>query len=486
MFKRLAVVLILLSPSLAWTEEPPGGDVTLETDGTIEEDRGRGLVSNTTLDRYVEEGLRSNLSLMRSRFSYQKSLQALKEARGAFFPTISLSSRYSRAEGGRSIDIPIGDLANPMQDALNTLLANDGLPATFPSNVENESIPLLPEEDQETKLHVTQPILNGRIVRGYRLQKNLTASEEAGLEMYTNQLVGEIKSAYYTYLKTRKIVELYRATRPLLEENLRVSERLFAAQSATEEVVFRSRAELAGLDRELEEAVRDQEVAGGYFNVLLNRPLDAPIEVSGPAENGSETGMTPVRIPCDTLEEHALAHRPEIRRLRFALKAAESGVRLAAAERMPSLTGVFDYGFQGESYRFTSDEEYWAASLVLEWELFDGLRNDARRRQAEHERDALETSLRDLENQIRLQVFRAYRSAGVARRAIESTGERLASEEKTFEIIRRRYENGLVSQIEFIETRTSLTDAKVHNILARYDYLIRLSELEEVSALYER
>jgi outer membrane protein TolC len=43
-----------------------------------------------------------------------------------------------------------------------------------------------------------------------------------------------------------------------------------------------------------------------------------------------------------------------------------------------------------------------------------------------------------------------------------------------------------VNQVEYIETRTDLTDAEIHHILARYDYHIRLAELEEAAALYER
>jgi outer membrane protein len=439
------------------------------------------LRAETALDRYVQEGLESNLAFKQGRFSCQGSLQALKEARSSFFPTVSVSSRYSRADGGRTIDLPIGDLINPMHDALNTLLASHGEPASFPANIANESIPIVPETEQDTKLRLTQPIFNSRIINGYRVQKSMTASEEAALAAFRNQLVREIKSAYYTYLKARKVVELYEATRPLLEENLRVSERLVSAQAATEEVVFRSRAELAGLDRATEEAKKDRDLASAYFNFLLNRSLDSPIHIA----EGKEAALAePPEL--STLEEHALAHRPDLRQLQWALRAAESSIALAAGERLPSLTGVLDFGFQGESYHFGPENDYWTASLLFEWELFDGLGNAARRKQAEYERDKLKTGLLELENHIRLKVREAYRAVTVAGKAIESSADRMASQEKTFEIIRRKYESGLVNQVEYIETRTDLTDAEIHHILARYDYHIRLAELEEAAALYER
>ena len=52
-----------------------------------------------TLDGYVQEGLASNLALRQQDFSYQKSEQALREARGLFFPSLNLGARYSDLSG---------------------------------------------------------------------------------------------------------------------------------------------------------------------------------------------------------------------------------------------------------------------------------------------------------------------------------------------------------------------------------------------------
>jgi outer membrane protein TolC len=147
---------------------------------------------------------------------------------------------------------------------------------------------------------------------------------------------------------------------------------------------------------------------------------------------------------------------------------------------------VFDYGIQEQSFRFTAESDYWMAALVLEWQLFDGYGNAARKKRVEYEREQLRTGLEELVTHVRLKVQEAYRAVIVAGKTIQSSGERLAAEKKSFEIIRKKYENGLVSQIEFIETRTSLTDAEVHHILYRYDYHIRLAELEEAAALFDR
>ena len=85
------------------------------------------LHAEAPLDSYLAQGLKSNLALQQQAFQFQKSLEALKEAKGMFYPTLTLSGRYSRAGGGRMIEIPIGDMMNPLNASLNQLYKFHGV-----------------------------------------------------------------------------------------------------------------------------------------------------------------------------------------------------------------------------------------------------------------------------------------------------------------------------------------------------------------------
>ncbi len=56
---------------------------------------------------------RSNLSLQSQSLEVERNLARLDAARGRFFPKFSFAARYSRAEGGREIDVPLGLAAQP-------------------------------------------------------------------------------------------------------------------------------------------------------------------------------------------------------------------------------------------------------------------------------------------------------------------------------------------------------------------------------------
>ena len=74
-------------------------------------------------DELVAEALESNLGLRAVEANVDQRLAALDGARARFLPTIDLQLRYSRADGGREIEFPVGDLLNPVYSSLNSLLA---------------------------------------------------------------------------------------------------------------------------------------------------------------------------------------------------------------------------------------------------------------------------------------------------------------------------------------------------------------------------
>ena len=81
---------------------------------------------DAVVERYVAEGLRSNLALQGEALEVERAAQALAAARARFFPEVSLQARYSRAEGGREFTIPVGTALNPVYSTLNQLLAQQG------------------------------------------------------------------------------------------------------------------------------------------------------------------------------------------------------------------------------------------------------------------------------------------------------------------------------------------------------------------------
>jgi len=430
---------------------------------------------NQILDQYLIQGLKNNQSLQQANFSYQKSISALKEARGLFFPSVDISARYSLAKGGREFEFPLGDLMNPVYSTLNDLTGS----SNFPSNLRNQSFPLLREKEHDTKISITQPLFKPEIYYNFQIKKQLMKLEENSRDIYARQLVNNIKTAYYNFLKTIQVVKLLDRTKLLLQENLRISNSLLTNHKVTKEFVYRARAELSKLEQEKAEAHKNKTLAASYFNFLLNKKLNTPIEITGQ------------QIQCDTLlpqikqlNETALNNREEIESVDLSIELTQDGIQLNRSNFLPDLVFAFAYGYQGEEYRFNNENDYWMASAVLQWNLFKGFQDKEKIQQARMEKNRFQSMKAELNKSILLQVNQAYQNLIVGKKSLTASKDRLQSARNSYKIVSKKYKEGMASYIEYIDARTTMTQAEINRIVAIYDYQIKQAELEKIIANY--
>ena len=83
---------------------------------------------NRQLDDYISLAFGQNQGLKQQKFDLERSMFALKEAKALYMPTVSMLGSYTKSAGGRTIDVPVGDLVNPIYTALNQLTSSSKYP----------------------------------------------------------------------------------------------------------------------------------------------------------------------------------------------------------------------------------------------------------------------------------------------------------------------------------------------------------------------
>ena len=426
-----------------------------------------------TLDKYINEGLINNLALKQKEGNYLKSMEVLKQARALFFPDISLNARYTAAEGGRVIDFPVGTMLNPVYQSLNYLLDQDLFP-----DISNLEFAFYRPTEHETKIRLAQPIVDTKIIYNQKINKEMSRAVMADAGAYKRQLVAEIKTAYFNYLKTLKLLQLVDDTRELLVENIRVNESLFDNNVVTIDNVYRSRAELSKLERQEAEARKNHEVARAYFNFLLNRPFESTILADIKYDSITQTLML------DELSDHAVVNREELEMLRSYSRVAESNLSMNQMNKLPNLYAVVDYGFQGRNYEFNMRQDYLFASLIFRWDLFHGFENKARIGEARIEQSLRDYQLEEAEKQIRLETIGAHYDLIASVESVKASREELLSARNAFRVINRKYGEGQATLIEYIDARSTMTQAEMLLIISKYDFHIKYANLERVACLY--
>ena len=423
---------------------------------------------STILSRYVEEGIDNNLGLLKETLALEQKQSAVRQARGLYLPDVTFHANYTWADGGRSIDFPVGDLFNPIYSTLNGLTGS----ANFPTNLENQEIQLLPDDFHETKLQIIQPIFNSDIYFNYRAQRDLVDVQAAQREAFISELTKEIKSGYFQYLQSEAVLKIFDQTMVVLKELRRVNTRLVEAQKATKDVISTSDFEISELEQKIAVAQKNRNLAKAYFNFLLNRELESVIESdSSIAASANQTALADAKAL-------ALQQRPELRQILSAQNAAGKLRKMNQASFLPKIFAAGEAGYQGYQYKFNDSQDYWLVRVGLEWNLFNGFQTTSKIQQSKIEEKRLKTQSDELEKQIQLQVIEGFYGVQAAQAAVQSAqnGERAASE--SFRIIKRKYEEGQALLVEFLDARNKLTNAQLSLAIARYDLLIQQASFE--------
>jgi outer membrane protein TolC len=423
------------------------------------------------LEAYLKQGLASNLGIQQQKLLLDKSLYALKEANGLFLPQVSLGGSYSLAAGGRRIDLPIGDLLNPIYSTLNQMTQSDRFP-----QVQNVSEQFLPNNFYDVRLRATQPIYNAEIQYNRQVKRELTGLQQIEVQVYKRELVKEIKKAYFQYLQATEAVKIYANALALLGESKRVNESLVRNGAANGTVLARTEGELTKVRAQAAEAQNNRLNAAAYFNFLLNQPLEAPVT--------ADSLLMHDQLALPTAPDTAMGRREELQKLGLVKNLNQLSVKLGRAAFLPKVGTQLDLGSQAFRWQFDDQSRYALLGLSFEWSLFAGQRNINKIRQAERDLSATETQYAQAEQQLRLQLRTALNSYQSAWGVFESTAPQVSAARRYYGDIEKRYRAGQASYIEYLDARTELTNAQLQRSLARYQAWAKLAEVERAQASY--
>lgn len=427
----------------------------------------------------VDETLAANLEVAAADSAVAQRVADLDAARALFRPVLDLTSRVSRADGGRTIDVPVGDLLNPVYAALNELAGTAFAP------VANQRIGLIRREEQDTRLTLTQSIYDPRIAPGVDARRGAYRGAMAARDALRARVIRDAKQAYYAWLAARDEAAVLDNALELARENLRVNERLFANGRITRDLVLRAEADLLALDQQRRGAASAVTLAASYANVLRRAPLDAPlpaaaIDADSPARFRARwiAALDGIALAAEPLAALAIERRAELDELEAAVDASRADEAAARAARKPSVAFALDAGSQGEHYALGEDERYAIASIVVRFNAFDGGADRARLRSASAATDALTARRGQAELAIRLEVQRALEELGVADASLDAAARRVAAADAAFAITSRKRDLGQINQTEFIDARNASTDAQLNLQRTRAAALARLADLE--------
>jgi outer membrane protein TolC len=424
------------------------------------------LGQDSVLDRYIKQAFEHNQGLQQRSFQLDKSLFALKEAKALFYPQVGVAGSYTKSGGGRTIDIPIGDMLNPVYTTLNNLTNSQKFP-----QLENQSFLLSPNNFYDLHVRTSLPLINTEIWYAQKIRKESITLEQATVNVYKRTLVKDIKTAYYQYYQAAKAVEIYNIALAQVKENIRVNKSFLDNGVRNSTALTRAQAEQQKIETSIIEAQNKQQNAQAYFNFLLNQPFTSDITL--------DSFPTPTTMP------EASGPREELIQLDQQKKIAGLQYKLSSSYLIPKLSTFLDLGSQANNWNVDNKSRYYMWGVNLQWDLFAGGQRKYKAKQAATDIQVIQASYNETNSALQLEVNTAQNNYRTATASFANAQTQLQFSEKYYNDQLKVYKAGQLLYIELLDAQNQLTSARLQLSVALAQVQTALAEIERTQATYK-
>lgn len=404
-----------------------------------------------TLARSMRESIQANLRLQAERQSTDAASHRVDLARSRFLPQVEASA------SGRIVN---EDLASA-------------------------SLGSQPEEMLTSAITVRQVLFSEPAFAAFSVERRMQAMREFERRAVRLDAAEQAADAYLGVLQAEAAVEIQRENVRVVRANLQAARSRRRAGKAGPQEVSRLETQLARAEQGLLRALGRARRADVGYNRVLNRPLDAPVQLDRP------TGVDPrpvlAQFPYASLVDdpgrrasfrrfwvqEARTRAPEVRAVERLVGARER--QLASARRsfwMPTVSlegslsnrlyegGIGSAGAElnlpgGRMSLPTPPDQQWSVGLSLRFPLFQGTERAARQRQAQDQLATSRTRRMIAELGVEQSVRNALIDLETSHAAVERALRAADAAQQTLDAVQSAYREGTATLVDLIDAQTA-------------------------------
>ncbi|MDZ8227651.1 TolC family protein [Nostoc sp. ChiVER01] len=404
-----------------------------------------------TLAQALELARRNNRDLQVSLLELERNRAVLREAQAALLPTLGVSTDITRSQSA----------SGQLQDELNG------------------QNPFAVQQDKPSTSFSGQAQLSYNIYTSGRVQANIRAAEEQlryyefAVETQSETIRLNVATDYYNLQQADEQVRISQSAVVNSEASLRDAEALERAGVGTRFDVLRSQVNLANAQQNLTNARSQQAIARRQLATRISLPQAVNISAADPVQ------LAGLWNP--TLEQSivlAYQNRPELQQQLAQRNTYEQQRRQALAELGPqiSLVGTYDLLDQFNDNASITDGYSFGVRATLN--VFDGGAARARAAQSRANIAIAETQFAEQRNQIRFQVEQAYSTQQSSLANVQTANTALEQAREALRLARLRFQAGVGTQTDVINSENDLTQAEGNRVTAILDYNRALAQLQ--------
>ena len=376
----------------------------------------------------------------------------VRQARAAFLPKVSTPLSYIYTSP--ALGLPPGEPRGP------SFVSSDGI------GVYDALVNVSGDFD-----------IAGRLRATLARNRALLTAAHAGAEVARRELAQAVIEAYYGLALANAQLRAAQQNLAAAEEFEQITSLLFSGGEVA--AVDLTRAQLQTLARrdELQKARGNEAVAAGSLRVFIGYDFARPLSTTDLAL------ALPVASEYQQFKADDVSRRPEFMQLEQQLRAATQEIKIARADRLPSLSYSVNGGFDTDSLKGPRLKEHTGVSAAISFSIpiFDWGASRSRERQARLRVDIAENertlALRGFTQQFyaaRAQADNAVARINLAREGVTKAQDNLAASIA-------RYRAGEAQIVEVTDAQTTLVEQRSALYQAIFDYQTALARLRQAT-----
>ena len=361
------------------------------------------------------------------------------QSKSAFFPQISASAGYTYLD-------PVSEMSffgSPM-------------------------LKFVPNDNYEAKVTAKATLFDfGKRGSTVDLAKTGKKTAEHSLEISRRDISFHAVQLFYGILFIKENIKVEEKELAALNKALDFTTKRYKTGAATRFDVLSTEVRIAAAQSKMldlkHELLRQEITLRRLAGISDNLPLNIQGSLS----------ITPAGHENIELVKHALEQRLEMKLANENEKAAQQRRSIAMKEGLPVVSGSASYGItNGLLPDINEIRENFVGSLHLEVPLFSGFKTSAERQEATALMHAAASRKFETEQQVKSDVAETIHALQTASDKIITTEAQVQQAKLAAAHARARYENGMATVLDLLNTEASLSQAELARLEADYTYVI--------------
>ncbi|MBK7630420.1 MAG: TolC family protein [Ignavibacteriales bacterium] len=430
-----------------------------------------------TLDEAINTALSNNRDITISVMNVKKAGTAVDEAFGYALPSLDLSGNFSHFLQKPKTSFP--DFGTLLQNATYSILFDENV---LPRD-ENKFKPMqnvlqsfAQTNNYSTSLTLSQTLFSSAVFKGIGASQIYYDLAKADLNRTVSKTVLSVQKTFYGVLLLKSSLEITKASFENAQINLKDVKAFYQEGMVSEFDLLQAEVMVENIRPIVLNMENNLKTAKDGLKLVLGIEQLEAIDVQGdflyqPYDISNEDGLF----------DEALASNYELRTLELKKQVDEAFVELDISDYWPNIAAFGQYAYAGSSDNWNFNN-YSSATVGISFSmnLWKGNRTKNAVQQSTINYQQTEEQFKQLKDYTLLNVKTKIQDLKTVQSIIDVQNRNVEVAERSYQIAKVRYKEGVGSQIELQNTDLSLKQARLNRIQSLYSYLVTKYELEQI------